>query len=49
MNRLDVSVTSIGLLGSVVFPTVDVFRNLVLANSVAGFCTNSRRTCTYTS
>ena len=37
MNRLDMSVTSIGLLGSVMFPTVDVFRNLVFANSVAGF------------
>lgn len=36
MHRVQIPVTGIGLLGLFAFPEVGVFRNLVIANSVAG-------------
>lgn len=36
MRRIQISATSIGLLGAFLFPDVDVFRHLVIANSIAG-------------
>ncbi len=36
MHRIQIPVTGIGLVGLFVYPEVGVFRNLVIANSIAG-------------